>query len=74
MVLNKKSLLICLLGACLAFAMGCSKSQESFQPFITKSNDFIIAGSGSNIPLTAKLVNYYNKNYGAEIILPNRFH
>lgn len=68
--MHNKNVWLCLLALCFIFVSGCSHSDDSPGSRLTKVNDFVIAGSGHCIPITAKLAEYYNNKYGGAIKIP----
>ena len=55
-----------------AFIFGCSNSdKEPETKNIPSSREFIIAGSGANLPITGKLIDRYNKKYGIKMQMPS---
>ncbi len=63
---------ICFLAFALVGLVGCSGSQtkpiqshNAVKPF--DPNRFIVAGSGTNLPVTVKLAEAYTKKYGRSV-------
>lgn len=69
--MDKKYSVVCLLLIGVILAAGCSGTVQQLQHRHVAAKDFIIAGSGQNLPITAKLVEYYNKKNKPGIKLPN---
>lgn len=70
-VLKKISLLIFFI---LIFLVGCTSNKEietSTDRQTVGSKEFVIAGSGTNLPITEKLIEVYEKKTGQEIKMPD---